>query len=178
MEKEPLIDQRYPALAKSDEELLQEIFTILSSKVNGNPYGDDSEFASAIRLLPLGLRAMAATHWLDISLTLDNIGWHFLNFGEPDFVKETHLGLRELGLDDLAGWFIEAYEIVEPLKAEIRESEEYDETLRDHGVLDRMDELSKLAWDQDGSDRKPSRSAIYDSWVRYARSHPDRVFAG
>jgi hypothetical protein len=173
---ESLPDQRYPALTKSDDELLKEIFAILSRRTQGSPYGDDSEFASVIRLLPSGLRAMAATHWLDISLTLDSIGWHFLNFGEANLVNETHLGLRELGLDDLAGWFMEAYDIVNPLKAEIRESDEYLETLRDHGVLDRMDELSKLAWDQDGPDIKPKRSAIYDSWVRYARLHPERVF--
>ena len=36
---------------------------------------------------------MAATHWLDISLTLDSITWHFGNFGEPHLVVETEAGL-------------------------------------------------------------------------------------
>jgi hypothetical protein len=44
---------------------------------------------------------MAATHWLDISLTLDSITWHFGNFGEPGLVAETEAGLRELGLHEL-----------------------------------------------------------------------------
>lgn len=44
---------------------------------------------------------MAATHHLDVSLTLDDIGWHFLNFGEPNFVREREAGLRELGLEAL-----------------------------------------------------------------------------
>jgi len=39
---------------------------------------------------------MAATHWLNISLTLDSITWHFGNFGEPGLVAQTEAGLREL----------------------------------------------------------------------------------
>ena len=70
-----------------------------------NPYSDDGSYAAAISHLPVGLRAMAATHHLDVSLTLDDIGWHFLNFGERNFVRETEAGLRELGLGDLAEWF-------------------------------------------------------------------------
>ncbi len=55
-----------------------------------------------IASLPTVLRAMAVTHWLDISLTLDSLTWHFGNFGEPNLVAETEAGLRELGLDELA----------------------------------------------------------------------------
>jgi len=33
--------------------------------------------AQILTTLPPGLRAMAATHWLDVSLTLDSITWHF-----------------------------------------------------------------------------------------------------
>jgi hypothetical protein len=62
----------YPVLAKSDDDLLEELFAILSRLAIGNPYGDDSEFAKVISSLPLGLRAMAATHNLDVSLTLDS----------------------------------------------------------------------------------------------------------
>ncbi len=163
----------------SDDELLEQIFALLSNRVHANAYGDESEFASSIGFLPVGLRAMAATHWLDVSLTLDSLGWHFLNFGEPNFVKETELGLRELGLNDLAGWFVEAYEIVNPLKAEIRDSNEYNETLINHGCSERMDELNALAWAKDnGSDKKSKGSVIYNSWIQYARQYPERVFEG
>jgi hypothetical protein len=74
---------RYPVLALGDEELLKEIFSMLGRSVSSaaDPYGDDGSYAAAIASLPKGLRAMAATHHLDISLTMDDIGWHFLNFG-------------------------------------------------------------------------------------------------
>jgi hypothetical protein len=68
--------QRYAALTLSDEELLKEIFALLSRSMNplANPYSDDGSFAASLSRLPIGLRAMAATHHLDVSLTLDDIG--------------------------------------------------------------------------------------------------------
>ena len=61
---------------------------------------------------------MAATHWLDTSLTLDGITWHFGNFGEPHLAAETEAGLQELGLQELALCFHEAKELMLPLVAE------------------------------------------------------------
>jgi hypothetical protein len=88
--------QRYPALALGDEELLKEIISVLGKSVGtvADPYSNDGSYAAAIASLPKGLRAMAATHHLDISLTMDDIGWHFLNFGEPGLVRETEAGSR------------------------------------------------------------------------------------
>ncbi len=117
---------------------------------------------------------MAATHHLDISLTMDDIGWHFLNFGEPGLVRETETGLRELGLDDIADYFAEAHAIVNPLKPEIKEADDYRPCLESRGLMARIDELTDKA-----SKRQPtvSDSAIYAGWVKYARAHPEKVFA-
>ena len=162
----------YPALSVNDEALLQEIFSLLSRSVSplANPYGDDGSYVASIRSLPDGLRAMAATHHLDISLTLDDIGWHFLNFGEHQFVRETEMGLRELGLDDMAQWFSEAFAILDPLRLEIASGEEYDDCLVRHGKMDRIDELTRKARSKRGTSR------IYDAWVRYTRQYPEKVF--
>ena len=113
---------------------------------------------------------MAATHHLDISLTLDDIGWHFLNFGERQFVRETDMGLRELGLDDMAQWFSEACAIVNPLRPEIASGDEYYDCLVRHGQMARIDELRRKARSERGTSR------IYDAWVKYARKHPEKVF--
>lgn len=88
---------------------------LLKARVVGNPYATDGRFAASIALLPPGLRAMAATHWLDISLTLDSITWHFGNFGESQLVVQTEFGLHELGLHELAMCFVEAKELMLPL---------------------------------------------------------------
>jgi hypothetical protein len=164
--------QPYKALNLSDEELLKEIFTLLSKSVNplANPYSDDGSYAASMSGLPIGLRAMAATHHLDISLTLDDIGWHFLNFGEPRFVHETESGLRELGLCEMADWFAEAFTIVNPLRPEIEACGDYDGCLTQHGLMSRIEELTRKA--RPGA----KKSSIYDAWIRYARQHPEKVF--
>lgn len=162
-------------LALSDEELLKEIFSELSKSVSSvaDPYSDDGSYAAALASLPAGLRAMAATHHLDVSLTMDDIGWHSLNFGEPGFVRETEAGLRELGLDEIAGYFLETHAIVNPLKREIKEAEDFYACLENRGLLTRIQELTAKA-----SETQPtvSDSPIYAAWIKYARAHPERVF--
>jgi hypothetical protein len=167
--------QRYPMLALGDEDLLKEIFSTLSKSISSvaDPYSEDGSYAAAIASLPTGLRAIAATHHLDISLTMDDIGWHFLNFGEPGLVRDTEAGLRELDLGDIADYFAEAHTIVNPLKPEIKEAEDYYACLESRGLMTRIEELTDKA-----SKRQPtvSDSPIYAAWIKYARAHPEKVF--
>lgn len=168
-------DQDWPALAKDDAGLLKDIRERLTARAVGNPYSTDGSFAASIALLPPGLRAMAATHWLDISLTLDSITWHFGNFGEPQLVAETDAGLRELGLYELAACFAEAKELMLPLLAQRTEADGgLYEVLERDGLKTRADELNQRAWALDNLG--PGKSLIYDSWIRYTRRHPERVF--
>jgi hypothetical protein len=168
--------QRYPVLSLDDEELLKEIFSVLGKSISSvaDPYSDDGSYTAAIGSLPKGLRAMAATHHLDTSLTMDDIGWHFLNFGEPGLVRETEAGLRELGLGDIANYFLEAHAIVSPLKPEIKEADDYYDCLESRGLMARINELTDKA-----SATQPilSGSPIYAAWIKYARAHPESVFA-
>jgi hypothetical protein len=166
---------RYPMLALTDEELLKEIFSALTKSVTSvaDPYSEDGSYAAAIARLPTGLRAMAATHHLDVSLMMDDIGWHFLNFGEPGLVRETETGLRELGLHEIADYFVEARTIVNPLRPEIREAEDYYACMESRGLMARINELTDKA-----SAKQPtlSGSPIYAAWTKYARAHPENVF--
>jgi hypothetical protein len=167
--------QRYPALALGDEKLLEKILSVLGKCVSSaaDPNSDNGSYAAAMASLPAGLRAMAATHHLDISLAMDDIGWHFLNFGEPGLVRETEDGLRELGLGDIADYFVEAHAIVNPLRSEIKEADDYYDCLESRGLMARINELTDKA-----SARQPtlSGSPIYAAWIKYARVHPEKVF--
>src|SRR5262245_12654768 len=155
---------------------MQELWELLAARAVGNPYGADSTFAANIAGLLPGLRAMAATHWLDISLTLDSITWHFGNFGETRLVAETEAGLRELGLHDLARCFVDAKELMLPLLAHRTEADgDLYELLDRAGLRTRADELNRRAWDLDNLG--PGESVIYKAWIRYTRQHPERVFA-
>jgi hypothetical protein len=174
---------RYPLLANNDKELLTELFSMLTDRVKASAYEEDGSYATAIKSLPIGLRAMAATHHLDVSLTLDDIGWHFLNFGEAGLVRETEAGLRQLGLADLAEWFIEAHRIVEPFLKAVASGtikspgDEYYNWLEQSGNRPRMDVLCQFAWDKSkGCSADADGSAIYESWIKFARSKPEDVF--
>ena len=174
MDKSPN-HQHWPALEKDDAGLQKELMKLLTARAVGNPYSTDGSFAGTIVLLPPGLRAMAATHWLDISLTLDSITWHFGNFGEPLLVAETEAGLRELGLHELALCFVEAKELMLPLLGQRSEADgDPYEILERAGLTARADELDQRAWALDNVG--PDRSLIYEAWIRYTRQYPERVF--
>jgi hypothetical protein len=166
-------------MADTDDQLLERLFARLTEMVTNpeaNPYRPDGKYAEAIKQLPTGLGAMAATHYLDFSLAIDDIGWHFLNFGEQAFVKETESGLRVLGLAPLANWFSEASDLVVPLKPEIHaEGGDYYECIQRHGYGQRLDELQEKA---ESLEPKVTGSAVYAAWVKYAREHAHEVFGG
>ena len=165
----------WPALEKDDAGLQEELFKLLTARTIANPYSEDGSFAKSIALLPAGLRAMAATHWLDISLAIDSMTWHFGNFGEPQLVAETEDGLRELGLHELASCFVEAKELMLPLLAQRTETDgDSDEILERLGLDARAEELNQRALAL--GNLGPGKSAIYEAWIRYARQHPERVF--
>jgi hypothetical protein len=167
----------FPSLGKDDAGLLSDIQAILSVRALGDPYSEDGTFAVNLASLPPGLRAMAATHWLDISLTLDSITWHFGNFGEPHLVAETEAGLHELGLPELAMCFKEAKELMVPLLAERTEADgDPNEIIERKGLEQVADDLNRRAWALD--DIGPGKSVIYEAWIRYARHHPESVFGG
>jgi hypothetical protein len=157
--------------SKEDEVLISRIFDILKTNLHADPYGWDGALAREIQSLPVGLRAMAATHHLDVSLTLDDMGWHFLNFGHPSHVEETEHGLRELGLENIAVLFREAYELVHPHLDEIRRGDcDFYAVMEREGHEKRIRDLSWKALQLlDGG-------GIYQHWAVYAREHPNRVF--
>ena len=167
-------------MAECDQDVLDRIFQTLNARVaedaySANAYDEDGRHAAGLAGLPVGLRAMAATHHLDISLTLDDIGWHFLNFGEPSLVRETIAGLKELGLTELVGYFEEAAEIMSDLQGQIN-GDNYRDCLQEHEKSERIDKLNRTAWaiDKSGS---VVEGAIHSAWIRYAREHPIRCSA-
>src|SRR5262245_12720462 len=93
--------------SSSDDELFallgKELETRIGRRTNAG------QFAAKIRDLPIGLRAMAATYDLDVSLTLDDLGWHFGNWHDAGLAEETSRGLEELEATELAKIFNEAF---------------------------------------------------------------------
>lgn len=92
-------------------------------------------------------------------------------------MTQTEAGLTELGLEELASCFREAKGLMVPLLAE-RKEEDGDpyEILETKGLRELGRAIDRHAWDLDNLG--PGRSVIYEAWVRYAREHPEQVFAG
>ena len=97
--------------SSSDDELLallgRELVERITTK-HGSP-----EFLAEIKELPAGLRAMAATYELDVSLAVDDLGWHFGNWHSLDLAEETAAGLDELGATELAEVFRAAFQLAQ-----------------------------------------------------------------
>ncbi|QUS40107.1 hypothetical protein RPMA_15665 [Tardiphaga alba] len=155
------------------------LFKLLAAELTerlGPEEGDDLDlFLNRISQIPVGLRAMAAVYQLDVSLTLDNLGWHFANWHHRGYCDMTLWALGELGAHDHAGLFGEAYRRVLPFWDEIgiRCSRDFEDFVAWYGnsELERlMLPLTKKMWDLQEID-----GGLFGFWTRYARKHPERV---
>ena len=156
--------------SSSDDELFKLLGKELENRISakrGSP-----EFVAEIRNLPVGLRAMAATYELDVSLTMDDIGWHFGNWHDSELAAETARGLEELGAKDLAKVFTEAFQIARQYWTELG-SENWTKWYFDSPFNKAVDPLTERAW----SILKDKPNGIFKYWVDYARRHPERVGA-
>ena len=53
------------------------------------------EFYSVLLASPRRLRAMAGVYDLDVSMSLDDLAWHFGNHNDARFLEETVTSLKE-----------------------------------------------------------------------------------
>ena len=153
--------------SKSDKEL----FGLLSSELQQR-FGkqtDNDNFVKAIRLLPGGLRAIAATHRLDVSMAINDLGWHFHNNPHQDLCMQTERGLRELEAGDVLEIFESARALIEPHWDKLDSFANWYET---SGVEAAMRPLNDRLW------KICSQSPEYgimQFWLEYARKFPERV---
>jgi hypothetical protein len=152
----------------SDEELFALLGKELEARIGRR--GKAAEFAAKIRNLPIGLRAMAATYELDVSLALDDLGWHFGNWHDAALAEETSRGLEELGATDLAAIFKEGFRLAIRHWNELGSSK-WTKWYNDSPLEKAMKPLNDKAW----SILNGKKKGIFDYWVAYARKHPDRI---
>jgi hypothetical protein len=154
--------------ASSDEAVFQCLREELEHRM---PMSHESpEFLVELRKLPRGLRAMAATYELDVSLTMDDLGWHFGNWHSAELAEETSCGLEELEATELATLFRQAFGHAKVFWTQLGSNNWTDWY---HGSeFERVIEpLTEEAW----AILKPRWNGIFSYWVAYARRHPDRI---
>jgi hypothetical protein len=117
---------------------------------------------------------MAAVHPLDVSMTLDDLAWHFLNEDDDRFLDETAAGLRTLGAIEAAEIFVSAWEILKPYLPEIRstnwELNDLSEYFERKGIQSKADPLSERLSE---ICQEAGELGLMQYWVIYAREHPE-----
>jgi hypothetical protein len=154
--------------ASSDEELFALLGQELGRRI-ANQRGTPA-FLAEIQGLPVGLRAMAATYELDVSLALDDLGWHFGNWLSQPLTEETARGLDELEATELAEIFRAAWRIAETYWSRLA-TDDWGDWYPDSPFEQAMEPLNQRAW----SILEAHENGIFHYWVTYARKHPDRL---
>ena len=161
--------------AKDDKELVDLLSTGLNERFPPDLQQNRDQFLAILAASPRGLRAMAGIFDLDVSLSLDDLAWHFGNHNDERFLNETVLGLRELDAHEAADIFLAAWEIVKPHLAEIRskdwENEDPHVYLDRTGIQSRVDPLNDRMWK---ICKECGDLGLMKYCVTYARKHPER----
>lgn len=105
---------------KDDERLFKLLTSALNELFPPDVQNDQNQFVIALTNAPSGLRAMAGIFDLDVSMSLDDLAWHFGNHNDERFLQETVASLRELEALEAADIFLSAWEIVKSYLPEIR----------------------------------------------------------
>jgi hypothetical protein len=161
--------------ATDDNELFELLSTELATLFSPQVQSDTDLFLASLAAAPAGLRAMASVHELDVSMTLDDLAWHFGNHNDERFLLETEVGLKELGAIEAAVLFHSAWMIMEPYFGEIRsgnwDEEDFGDFLERVGVQSKVDPLNEQLW---AICKKCGNLGLLQYWVNYARQYPER----
>lgn len=164
-------------LAKSDRELFQLLSDELQRRLPKSVHEDRDALCVAMRALPPGLRAMAATHRLDVSMAMDDLGWHFANFFHPGLCDETELGLRELEAIEVVGIFQQARMEFERHwqmagAGSLESLSRFKDWYAPSGLEAALDLLNRRLWEI--CSESPDYG-LMQFWLNYARKYPGNL---
>ena len=148
----------------------EEVLDLIVSELDRLPARDDPGFVPELRKLPVGLRAMAATYDLDVSLSLDDLGWHFGNWHDVELAEETAAGLEELGANELAAIFREALGHARRFWDYLG-AEQWADWYPGSRLEEAVTPLNAKAW----ALHEALGNGILSYWVQYARSNPGKL---
>lgn len=154
------------------DDLLELLFSDLRVRLPPDEPFQMGRFLQKIRTIPVGLRAMAATFELDVSMALDDLGWHFGNWTHRGYCDETLQGLRELEAGEYAELFAKAYEWVQPYWDEMLSlpGDEFGKWYNNSDFRSAAKPLSYRWWELQEID-----GGVFGCWTRYARKYPHKV---
>jgi len=160
---------------RDDEQLYKLLSAYLEELFPPEQQEDRDRILVALANSPRGMRAMAGTYDLDVSMAVDDLAWHFGNHNDDRFLEETVTSLKELEAPEVAEIFLSAWEIVKPYLPEIRsrnwERKDFSEYLERTGIQSRTEPLSRRMW---AIRKECGDLGFMRFWVDYARKYPER----
>ena len=160
---------------KKDDQLFELLSGALQELFPPELQEDRDRFIAALANAPRGLRAMAGIYDLDVSITVDDLAWHFGNHNDERFLEETVLSLKELEASEVADIFLSAWQIVSLFLVEIRNTDwtgqDFSEYLKTTGIQSKIDPLSERVW---AICKQRGRLGLMQYWLVYARKYPER----
>jgi hypothetical protein len=161
--------------AETDEALIELLFGELKNRVFGDNFTNLDDEVRILRGLPPGLRAMGATYELDVSTTLDDLGWHFNNWHNKEYAQETLMGLRVLGASEAAEVFEQAFELALLYWEHVGDDKTFVEWYYKSPLEEALMPLNERMW---AIAERSEKYRLLSYWLEYARSHPERCVAG
>lgn len=167
------------AECENDEDLFELLSEELRWRLSAVKDESLEAFVARLRKLPTGLHAMAAIHELDVSIALDDLGWHFANWHHRPYCEETLWALRELEAHEEARIFEHAYALAQPYWERIGDllADDFDtftEWYRGSALDKALQPLNERMWELCKS-RTGLEAGLLNYWVRYARKYPHKV---
>ena len=161
--------------SKDDDELFERLSDALKEIFPPELQENRDGFLVELQRAPRGLRAMACIFDLDVSMTLDDLAWHFGNHNDERFLQETVVGLRELEAEEVSNLFTSAWDVVKPYLPEIRSKDWADEDPHDYfdrtGIQAQVDPLNEKMW---ALCKQIGKLGLLQYWIAYARKYPER----
>jgi len=167
-------------MAASDKEILDNLFLRLQASIPADLHEDLDEFVDVVSDLPPGLRAMASTYQLDVSMALDDLGWHFANWHHRGYSLETSRGLKELETGEIASIFDRGYSIAghewDRMSELLNEGFDVFATWYRTSELEAtLMPLNRQLWDLLKIENASGQAGLFRYLVAYARKYPERL---
>jgi hypothetical protein len=158
---------------RSNESLQVRLGAEIERLIGGTPGSAQiGTFLRSLRSLPPGLRAMAATYELDVSMALDGLEDHFVNWHSKALAQETLRGLRTLGARQEGEVFARALRLALSHWSSLGSGV----PARGTALYKQFDPLNIRLWHLLGYQGNSGRSLLA-LWAPYARAHPEEVCA-
>ncbi|MBL8523357.1 MAG: hypothetical protein JNN20_06695 [Betaproteobacteria bacterium] len=160
----------------SDDDLLTALFDEVGMWMSAALHDELDEFVRVGREAPTGIWAMAMTYQLDVSMALDDLGWHFANWCHRGYCEETGRALKELEAGELSDIFARAYSIVghqwdQVVKLRSNSFGEFADWYNDSELEATLNPLNQRWWELCSS----QNNGLFRYWLLYARKYPEHV---